>query len=60
MLLLAMEGFKTKNKVFYMVGDTLNDINAAKAANIKSIVVDDRLLLNKSSVNMFSIPVKDQ
>ena len=39
LLLLAMEGFKTKNKMFYMVGDTSNDIDAAKAANIKSIVV---------------------
>ncbi len=39
MLLLAMEGFKTKNKMFYMVGDTSNDIDAARAANIKSIVV---------------------
>jgi phosphoglycolate phosphatase len=40
MLLLAMEGFKTTNKMFYMVGDTSNDIDAAKAANIKSIVVE--------------------
>ena len=39
MLLLAMEEFKTTNKSFYMVGDTSNDIDAAKAANIKSIVV---------------------
>tara|TARA_B100000900_G_C20344469_1_gene619614 strand:+ start:33 stop:695 length:663 start_codon:yes stop_codon:yes gene_type:complete len=39
MLFLAMEGFKTTNKTFYMVGDTSNDINAANAANIKSIVV---------------------
>ena len=39
MLLLAMESFKTKNKIFYMVGDTSNDIDAAKTANIKSIVV---------------------
>ena len=39
MLFLAMESFKTKNKIFYMVGDTSNDIDAAKTANIKSIVV---------------------
>ncbi len=39
MLILTMEGFNTKNKMFYMVGDTSNDIEAAKAANIKSIVV---------------------
>jgi len=39
MLLLAMEGFKTTNNIFYMVGDTSNDVEAAKAANIKSIVV---------------------
>ena len=39
MLLLAMESFKTKNKIFYMVGDTSNDIDAAKTANVKSIVV---------------------
>ena len=39
MLLLAMKGFKTKHKMFYMIGDTSNDIDAAKAANIKSIVV---------------------
>ena len=39
MLILTMEGFKTRNKMFYMVGDTSNDIDAAKAANIKSIAV---------------------
>ena len=39
MLFLAMESFKTKNKIFYMVGDTSNDVDAAKTANIKSIVV---------------------
>ena len=39
MLFLAMESFKTKNKIFYMVGDTSNDIDAAKTANVKSIVV---------------------
>ena len=39
MVLLTIEGFKTANKTFYMVGDTSNDIDAAKAANIKSIVV---------------------
>ncbi len=39
MLLLAMKGFRTTNKMFYMVGDTSNDIDAAKAANIKSIIV---------------------
>ena len=39
MLILTMEGFKTKNKTFYMVGDTSNDIDAAKAANIKSIAL---------------------
>ena len=39
MLILTMEGFNTTNKMFYMVGDTSNDIDAAKAANIKSIAV---------------------
>ena len=39
MLILTMEGFNTTNKMFYMVGDTSNDIDAAKAANIKSIIV---------------------
>ena len=39
MLFLTMKGFKTKNNLFYMVGDTSNDIDAATAANIKSIVV---------------------
>ena len=39
MLVLTMEGFNTTNKIFYMVGDTSNDIDAAKAANIKSIAV---------------------
>ena len=39
MLFLAMESFKTKNKIFYMVGDTSNDIDAAKTANIKSVAV---------------------
>ena len=40
MILLAMKQFNTKNRSFYMVGDTSNDIDAAKAANIKSIVID--------------------
>jgi len=39
MILLAMKQFNTKNSSFYMVGDTSNDIDAAKAANIKSIVI---------------------
>ena len=39
MLLLAMAGFKTTNKIFYMVGDTSNDIDAASAANIKSVII---------------------
>ena len=39
MILLAMKQFNTKNRSFYMVGDTSNDINAAKAANIKSIAI---------------------
>ena len=39
MLLLTMENFQTKNKIFYMVGDTSTDIDAAKTANIKSIIV---------------------
>ena len=40
MILLAMKQFNTKNRSFYMVGDTSNDIDAAKAANIKSIAID--------------------
>ena len=39
MLILTMDSFNTTNKMFYMVGDTSNDIDAAKAANIKSIAV---------------------
>ena len=39
MLILTMDSFDTTNKMFYMVGDTSNDIDAAKAANIKSIAV---------------------
>ena len=39
MLLLAMKGFNTTNKIFYMVGDTSNDIDAARAANIKSVII---------------------
>ena len=39
MLIHTMKGFKTTKKMFYMVGDTLNDIDAARAANIKSIAV---------------------
>ena len=39
MILLAMKQFNTTNRSFYMVGDTSNDIDAAKAANIKSIVI---------------------
>ena len=39
MILLAMKQFNTKNRSFYMVGDTSNDIDAAKAANIKSIAI---------------------
>ena len=39
MLILTMKGFNTTNKMFYMVGDTSNDIDAAKAAIIKSIAV---------------------
>ena len=35
-----MDSFDTTNKMFYMVGDTSNDIDAAKAANIKSIAVE--------------------
>ena len=39
MVLLAMDQFGTTNRSFYMVGDTSNDIDAAKAANIKSIAI---------------------
>ena len=34
-----MNLFNTTNRSFYMVGDTSNDIDAAKAANIKSIAI---------------------
>ena len=39
MVLLAMQGFKSTETSFFMVGDTSNDIDAAKAANIKSIAI---------------------
>ena len=39
MVLLAMLGFKPTETSFFMVGDTSNDIDAAKAANIKSIAI---------------------
>lgn len=39
MLILAMQQFKSIKKSYLMVGDTLNDVNAAKAANIKSAVI---------------------
>ena len=39
MVLLAMQGFKSIETSFFMVGDTSNDIDAAKAANIKSIAI---------------------
>ena len=39
MVLLAMQGFKSTEASFFMVGDTSNDIDAANAANIKSIAI---------------------
>ena len=39
MIFLAMDKFNTTNRSFYMVGDTSNDIDAAKAADIKSIAI---------------------
>jgi len=39
MVLLAMQGFKSTETSFFMVGDTSNDIDAANAANIKSIAI---------------------
>jgi phosphoglycolate phosphatase len=39
MVLLAMQGFKSTETSFFMVGDTSNDIHAANAANIKSIAI---------------------
>ena len=39
MVLLAMQEFKSTDTSFFMVGDTSNDIDAANAANIKSIAI---------------------
>ena len=39
MVLLAMQEFKSTDTLFFMVGDTSNDIDAANAANIKSIAI---------------------
>ncbi len=39
MLFLAISKFKSTKRSFYMVGDTSNDIDAAKAANIRSIAI---------------------
>jgi phosphoglycolate phosphatase len=39
MVFLAMQEFKSTDTSFFMVGDTSNDIDAANAANIKSIAI---------------------
>ena len=39
MVCLAIKEFNLVNKSFFMVGDTSNDIDAAKSANIKSIAI---------------------
>ena len=39
MVLLAMQEFKSTETSFFMIGDTSNDIDAANAANIKSIAI---------------------
>ena len=39
MVLLTMSRLNSTNNTFYMVGDTSNDIDAAKSANIKSIAI---------------------
>ena len=40
MILLTIDQFNSSNDSFIMVGDTSNDIDAAKSANIKSIAVN--------------------
>ena len=40
MILLTIDQFNSSNGSFIMVGDTSNDIDAAKSANIKSIAVN--------------------
>jgi phosphoglycolate phosphatase len=39
MLHLAMRQFNTTKTCFLMVGDTINDIASAKAANIESVAI---------------------
>ena len=40
MILLTIDQFNSNDKTFFMVGDTSNDIDAAKSANIQSIAVN--------------------
>jgi phosphoglycolate phosphatase len=40
MILLTMDQFNSSKDPFFMVGDTSNDIDAAKSANIQSIAVN--------------------
>ena len=40
MILLTIDQFKSNDGTFFMVGDTSNDIDAAKSANIQSIAVN--------------------